>query len=165
MNRPADSFITIRGVRDEDSGQILAVLKAVFEEYEGCLLDLSEVPDLIKPATSVRERGGQFWVAERRSEIVGFVALAPTEDAQLVELKKLYTRADARGIGLGRRLIELVEEEARLRKAQRIDLWTDTRFITAHRVYERCGYVRMPETRELHDVSRSVEYHYEKRLA
>lgn len=53
---------------------------------------------------------------------------------------------------------------ARQQQADSLHLWTDTRFTTAHRVYERLGYVRLPEIRELHDRSNSVEYHYEKRL-
>lgn len=40
-----------------------------------------------------------------------------------------------------------------------------TRFTDAHRLYERLGYVRSPGTRELHDLSRSVEYHFAKALS
>jgi hypothetical protein len=43
-------------------------------------------------------------------------------------------------------------------------LWTDTRFQTAHRFYERLGYQSDGRTRAIDDLSRSVEYFYSKRL-
>ena len=39
-----------------------------------------------------------------------------------------------------------------------------TRFRDAHQLYERHGYVRNGATRELHDLSHTVEYHYLKEL-
>ena len=156
--------VTIRAVRDDDSAALLRILAAVYAEYPGCLLELSEVPELMAPATSFAENGGQFWVAEQCGAIVGFIAMTPSGEPDRIELKKLYVLAKARGIGLGRRLIALVEEAALTRGARGVHLWSDTRFKTAHRVYERCAYVRLPETRELHDVSNSIEYHYEKML-
>lgn len=162
----ASARFRIRPVADGDSPSILAILEAVFAEYPNCFLELSEVPELVRPATSFRDMDGRFWVAEDDDGIGGFVAMTPDHDAPgFVELKKLYTSRRARGVGLGRVLVELVEAEARRREARAIHLWSDTRFETAHRVYEHLGYVRLPGTRELHDVSATVEYHYEKRLA
>ena len=158
------SRVLIRAVVDEDSDMILGILRDVFAEYDGCVLELSEVPELLKPAAWIAEVGGRYWIAELDDQIVGMVALVPS-DPSLGELRKLYTVAGGRGIGLGRRLIELVEGEARARGMQRVHLWTDTRFVTAHSVYERCGYVRLPEIRVLNDASNSLEYHYQKMLA
>lgn len=80
------------------------------------------------------------------------------------ELKKLYLDARLRGRGLGRELIALVEETARASGAQGIELWSDTRFKAAHAVYERCGYRKTGRTRDLHDLSNSTEFHFEKEL-
>jgi putative acetyltransferase len=155
----------LRPVEDADSAAILAILERVFSEYPNCFLELSEVPELIAPATSFAEMGGAFWVAEDDAGVAGFIALTPDdEEPGTVELKKLYTDRRARGVGLGGALVRVVEEEASRRGAARIHLWSDTRFETAHGVYEHLGYARLAETRELHDVSDTVEYHYEKRL-
>lgn len=80
------------------------------------------------------------------------------------ELKKLYLDTRLRGQGLGRDLIALVEDTARASGATRIDLWSDTRFTTAHAVYERCGYRRTGRTRDLHDLSNTTEFHFEKEI-
>jgi hypothetical protein len=43
-------------------------------------------------------------------------------------------------------------------------LWTDTRFTGAHRFYERKGYVADGRTRDLYDLSNSVEFFLQKTL-
>ncbi|MEN9225022.1 MAG: GNAT family N-acetyltransferase [Thermostichus sp. HHBFW_bins_43] len=156
--------IDIRPVENSDSAALLHILEVVFSEYPGCVLAIEEVPELLQPATAFAQMGGCLWVAQQQEQVVGCVGLVPDGIPGRMELKKLYTLPAVRGQGLGRRLIEQVESAARQRQAHSLHLWTDTRFTTAHRVYERLGYLRLPETRELHDRSHSVEYHYEKRL-
>jgi putative acetyltransferase len=58
-----------------------------------------------------------------------------------------------------------VEHEARRTGARMVELWSDTRFTAAHRLYERLGYIRLPETRSLSDLSQTTEFHYRKQLA
>jgi putative acetyltransferase len=156
--------IDIRPAENSDSAALLHILQVVFAEYPGCVLDIEEVPELLQPATAFAEMGGSLWVAQHQDQVVGCVGLVPDGIPGRMELKKLYTLPAVRGRGLGRRLTEQAEFAARQQQADSLHLWTDTRFTTAHRVYERLGYVRLPEIRELHDRSNSVEYHYEKRL-
>ena len=80
------------------------------------------------------------------------------------ELKKLYVEKPARTAGLGNTLCTLVEAEAKKAGYSHIDLWSDTRFTTAHRFYEKRGYTRGPKTRELHDISFTVEFYFERAL-
>jgi putative acetyltransferase len=99
-------------------------------------------------------------VAEAGGQVVGSVGLVPSTGADAAELRMLYVRAAARRSGLGGRLLAVAEDEARRSGARRIQPWRDTRFTTAHRFYERRGYRRGPATRELHDLSASVEYFF-----
>ena len=107
--------------------------------------------------------GGDFWVAEASGQVVGSVGYRPLQNGS-VELLKLYVARATRGQGLGRRLIALVKAAARAAGASHIELWTDTRFTAAHRLYEHLGFTRSPGTRQLDDLSRSVEYHYRLEL-
>ena len=91
------------------------------------------------------------------------VAGAPAA-ATGVALHKLYVARAARRQGLGTRLCELIFEEARRRGATFVELWSDTRFLDAHRLYENLGFVRGPETRELHDLSDTREFYYRLEL-
>jgi GNAT superfamily N-acetyltransferase len=90
------------------------------------------------------------------SETVG---LAPAPRPRM-ELKSLYVAAPARHAGLGAALAHRVEREARRRGAASVELWTDTRFTDAHRLYERLGYVATGGLRELRDLSGTVELGY-----
>ena len=82
----------------------------------------------------------------------------------LAELHRLYVRPDQRRRGLGETLVRLAEDHARAHGAALIFFWSDTRFTTAHRLYERLGYVRDGATRNLGDISNTVEYRFEKAL-
>ena len=164
--RPAESGDTvIRAGRDGDADGLIALIGGCYAEYPGCVLDVDgEIPELRAIASHFAGRDGRFWVVETGGRVVGCVGAAPARSPATVELLKLYVDHTARDRGLGRRLVGLVEDEAARRRAAAVELWTDTRFHTAHRLYERLGYARQPATRALHDLSGSVEFHYRKRL-
>lgn len=174
--------VVLRRARDGDSAGVIALIAAVFAEYPGCVLDVDlEEPELRAPASAF----DGFWVLETDAlapdrasgvgraqpntgthsgpRIVGCIGLG-LHGAAPAELKKLYLARELRGQGLGARLVALVEDEARRRGATHIELWTDTRFTTAHAVYRRLGYAATGAQRELHDLSATVEDHYTKAL-
>jgi putative acetyltransferase len=157
---------TIRHARDDDARQLIELISSCFAEYPGCVLDVDrEEPELRRIASAYTARGGLFWVATREDRLVGSVGLVPAESPTIMELRKLYVARSERRSGLGSKLCVLVEEEARSRGAVALQLWSDTRFADAHRLYERLGYGRGSETRELHDLSQSVEFYFSKALA
>lgn len=162
---PDNASTTIRPARDDDEAGLIALIGGCFAEYPGCVLDVDgEIPELRAIATYAAGRGGRFWIAEAAGKVIGCIGVVPTDAADGLELLKLYVDRTARGRGLGRRLAALVEDEANRRRARHVELWSDTRFSDAHRLYELLGYRRLPETRELDDLSDTVEYHYFKRL-
>jgi GNAT superfamily N-acetyltransferase len=152
----------IRAARDEDAAGLIALVGACWAEYPGCVLDVDgEMPHLRRIAGAYAEWGGELFVAEQLGEVVGSVGWVPGADGG-IELRMLYVAATARRRGLGTRLAELVETAARERGAASLELWSDTRFLDAHRLYERLGYMRSGVTRELHDRSHTVEYRFRK---
>lgn len=165
----------IRDARDDDGPALIAIIGGAFTDYPGCVLDVDgEMPELRAIATSFQRIGGRFWVAAAGERVLGCVGLSPsatpppdlsTPAPPGVELRKLYVDRSQRRAGIGRALCDEVEREARARGAAFVELWTDTRFETAHRLYEARGYVAGTRggeriTRDLHDQSASVEYYY-----
>lgn len=156
---------TLRPGRDSDGPELIALVAAIYAEYPKCYLDVdNEAPEWRHIATSFEQWQGRFWVAEREGKVVGCVGITPAKRAGGCELKKLYVAKSERRQGLASRLLELVENEARARQASFVDLWSDTKFEPAHLFYERHGYTRSGETRELHDISDTVEYYFCKDL-
>jgi N-acetylglutamate synthase-like GNAT family acetyltransferase len=154
--------ITIRPARDDDADALCALIATIFAEYPGVFFVIEEMPELRHIATAFAE--GAFWCAERQGEVVGCVGSSPTHMEDGVELKKLYVATSQRREGLGGRLADRVEQAARDRGARFVELWSDVKFETAHRFYEARGYERGTQTRELHDVSDTLEFYFRKVL-
>ena len=80
-----------------------------------------------------------FLVARRDGEIVGSIAfrlIAPGH----AEMKRMFVRSAARGGGLGRRLLEALEDAARSRNVDRISLETGISQPEAIGLYRTSGY-------------------------
>lgn len=164
--RPASAALTLRPVRDGDAQDLYGLVTLCFAEFPGCFTDPhGDLPDLRAPATAIALKpGGAFWVVEDGGGRVCACVCVDFPEPGTAELHRLYVRPDQRRQGLAERLVRLVEAHAAGQGARRVMFWSDTRFTGAHRLYERLGYVRGPVTRDLGDVSNSVEYFYEKGL-
>lgn len=157
----------IRPARDSDGHQLIRLIGAVFAEYPGCVMDVDgELPELRNIAQSFASWNGEFWVAERAGRIIGCVGYTrnPIRARQPrgIELKKLYVERCERQQGIARELLRRVEDAGAAGGVDYIELWSDTRFLDAHRFYERKGYQRSEQTRELFDQSDTVEFHFRK---
>lgn len=62
-----------------------------------------------------------------------------------VEFRMLAVAASARGRGVGEALVRAVLERARVAGFSTVVLSSSERMVAAHRLYERLGFVRMPE--------------------
>jgi GNAT superfamily N-acetyltransferase len=97
------------------------------------------------------------WVAEHATEIVGHVALHPTSSSAVMALAqqatgepaarlgvvaRLMVSPDARGEGLGQRLLETAVHDA-VRRGLRPVLDVVTDHLQAIELYERCGWSRV----------------------
>ncbi len=152
-------FHAVRAVRDSDGGALARLIAACFGEYPGCLFCPEEFPELAAPATWAAGRGTRMWVLEGEpGTIAACICATPADGA--VELHKFYVTAGLRGTGLARQLLGLVLGVAKAEGAAAVFLWSDTRFLRAHRFYEKAGFVRQPEQRLLHDISNTEEFHY-----
>jgi len=155
----------VRPAVDADGAGLVALVGSCFAEYEGCVLDTeTEMIHLLCPASHFAAAQGFAWMADADRLLVGSVACRPGADAAGLELQMLYVLAPWRRRGLGSRLVALVETEAARRGCPFVDLWSDTRFTDAHRLYRSLGYRQLPGVRELDDLSATREYHFMKSL-
>jgi putative acetyltransferase len=89
-----------------------------------------------------QQKGAAYWVAEKDSEIVGGAGIFPTEGlpADTAELVKMYLLPKARGLGLGRHMIQQCLDWARAEGYQQIYLETMPELRKALKVYEKFGF-------------------------
>jgi len=154
--------VILRPGRDDDADGIVALVARCWADYPGVVLYLKhEERRLLALATYYAGKGGALWVAEDDGVIVGMASAFPASDGAW-EISKVYVHPDRHGTGLAHRLLDAAEFHAATAGATRLQLWTDTRFLRAHRFYEKRGYVRNGPVRAANDLSHSLEFDYAK---
>lgn len=91
----------------------------------------------------VAEGNGAFLVALRDNEPLGCGAVRRIEERS-GELKRMYIRPQARGLGIGRALLAALEAEARALGLTRLLLETGTRQTEALGLYRQAGFLDIP---------------------
>ncbi len=122
---------------------VIAVVRAVYDEYgftweaDGYHRDLYEIE------TSYLQRGGMFWVLLAGDKVIGCVGILP--DGAECELHRMYLLPEYRGRGLGRRLLDTTIEYGRSQGCRRMRAWSDVLLTHAHTLYLKCGFVQEGE--------------------
>jgi GNAT superfamily N-acetyltransferase len=124
----ADSLVAVRLVE-----AMVTEMEELYDLPTGTGLGLSAPPADFSPP------GGAFLVVYEDGKPVAGGGVKRDEDG-VAEIKRMYVAPGARGRGLGRRLLEALEEEARSLGYARIRLDTGARQPEARAMYERSGY-------------------------
>jgi GNAT superfamily N-acetyltransferase len=91
----------------------------------------------------VRPPAGQFFVAYLHGEAVGCGAVKHHPDAP-AEIKRMWLAPHARGVGLGRRLLETLEDCALAGGARVAHIETSAVLAEALSLYRSAGWVEVP---------------------
>ena len=123
----------------DTSRQLIAALNA---ELSGAYSEPGANHFSLDPVEVAPGRG-LFVVVRLNGQPVGCGALRLI-DPQTGELKRMYVAPSARGLGLGRQLVEALEAEARALGAKKLVLETGTRQTAALALYRATGFVPIP---------------------
>ena len=135
-------------------GQYFAELGRRFERgFDASRSIAADDAELVPPA-------GAFLVAKVEGETAGCGAVK-TIGPGVGSLKRMWVAESARGLGLGRRILEALESEARGLGLTTLRLETNRSLSEAIRLYRSAGYVEVPPFND----EPYADHWFEKRLA
>jgi DNA-binding MarR family transcriptional regulator/GNAT superfamily N-acetyltransferase len=146
---PRDVIITIREHQIGDVGWAIEQHGRQYAEEFGWNSEFEALVATLFAgfATSHDPASERFWVAEVDGVRVGCVFVVRNEkDPHAAQLRCLLVDPNARGLGLGRRLVEECIHFAKSAGYERILLWTNNVLVAARRVYETAGFSLVEES-------------------
>ena len=137
------SNYTIRTIQKKDNPQVARLIRDVMTEFqavgEGYSIDDPEVENMF---ANYRSKECCYYVIVDGDNVVGGGGIAPLTggDRYTCELRKMFFRPELRGIGMGRRLLLRLLDEARQRGYRKCYLETLDRMWQANELYRKNGF-------------------------
>jgi DNA-binding MarR family transcriptional regulator/GNAT superfamily N-acetyltransferase len=138
--------MAIRSIRPGDHGWVLERHAHLYDddlgwppEFEALVARI--VANFLAEHDPKRERG---WVAELDGERAGAVYCVRKSD-EVAQLRLLFVEDWARGVSIGRALVDRCIRFARSRGYERMVLWTNSSLGSARRIYDAAGFTQTSE--------------------
>ncbi|WP_427159694.1 GNAT family N-acetyltransferase [Aliinostoc sp. HNIBRCY26] len=131
----------IRNWQKSDRTKAAAIISYVLSEYGLGWEPKGADRDVLEVEECYLSTGGEFWVIEHQSQIVGTGAYHPTHRGEnAVEIRKMYLLPSVRGLGLGKYLLQQLEAAIADRGFNQIWIETASVLVEAVKLYENHGY-------------------------
>lgn len=134
--------LTFRPVRPSDDAALGAIIRNGMAEFGICGEGPAADPEVESISSAFAVPRAAYFVVVSKSRVLGGGGIGPIEGVpdDVCELRKMYLAPEARGLGAGRRLLDLCLDAARAFDYRRCHLATLGRMEAARRLYDRAGF-------------------------
>lgn len=146
VTTPQPQKIKLRPITRNDNAAVATVIRTVMPEFgadgPGFAFCDAEV-DAMWEAYGGNEPRAAYFVVELDGTVIGGAGVAPLigdDSGHVCELRKMYILKSARGLGVGRLLMEACLQKARALGFHTVYLETLDNMHGAKRLYEKCGF-------------------------
>ncbi|PFH11366.1 DNA-binding MarR family transcriptional regulator [Collimonas sp. PA-H2] len=108
-------------------------------DFEALVADI--VANYMRDFDAASER---CWIAEKDGKVAGSVFVV-RHDETTAKLRMLYVEPSARGMGMGRRLVEECLHFAKFAGYKKMLLWTNSILVGARDIYTKAGFEKIAE--------------------
>jgi len=135
-----------RPIQKKDNPQVARIIREVMTEFqavgEGYSINDPEVDHMYE---AYRGKKACFYVLEKEGSLLGCGGLAPLQNAKdtVCELRKMYFYPAARGLGLGKKLLLFLLDNARKMGYEQCYLETVERMWQASNLYQKVGFKKL----------------------
>lgn len=137
-------MIEIRPFNPAHTNDVIAMILPIQQVEFGLPVTIDHQPDLLKIPEVYQDGKGNFWTALDGEKVVGTIALLDTGN-NIGGLKKMFVDKNYRGREhrIAKRLLDILLDWAKEKGFRDIYLGTTDVMTTAHRFYEKNGFVEV----------------------
>ena len=141
-----DSNYQIRLIEATDNARVAEIIRTVMTEFDcvgdGYSINDAEVDAMYENYTTEKAR---FYVLTSQDTLLGCAGFAPLQHgaSDTCELRKMYFLPEGRGLGMGRKMIEICMNDAKAIGFQKMYLETVERMTSANILYEKMGFKKL----------------------
>lgn len=135
--------IIIREIQKADNVAIAKVIRDVLIEHNVPKVGTAYAdPSLNFMFENYSAEKSAYFIVEKEGKIIGGAGIAPLESGptEICELQKMYLLSDARGLGVGAKLMEVCLEKARQLGFKKCYLETVDYLKEAQKLYKKSGF-------------------------
>jgi len=135
--------IIIREIQKADNVAIAQVVRDVLIEHNVPKVGTAYAdPSLNFMFENYSEEKSAYFIVEKEGKLIGGAGIAPLENGptEICELQKMYLLSDARGLGVGAKLMEVCLEKARQLGFKKCYLETVDYLKDAQKLYKKSGF-------------------------
>jgi len=153
------SDVTLRDIAPGDAGWLIQTHAEIYHHDYGFDHTFEAlVAEILADFLKARAPQDRAFIAERDGQRLGSI-FCKREDAEVAKLRLFLLVEQARGLGLGHRLIDACVDHARACGFKRMVLWTQTNLTAACALYARHGF-QVISQQDVHEFGQDMTRQY-----